>query len=85
MISANVHYAKTNLSKLLAKVATGEQVVITNRGKPVAELKKSKKKAKKPFKPFFGMFKREIKIGPDFEWTDKEIEELFYAPIEPEK
>ncbi len=84
MITANVHYAKTNLSKLLNKVTEGEQVVITNRGKPVAELKKPKKKSKKVFKPYFGMFKDEIKIGPDFEWTDKEIEELFYGPIEPE-
>ncbi len=83
MITANVHYAKTNLSKLLVKVAEGEQVIITNRGKPVAELKKPKKSIEKKKKPLFGMFKDEIAIGPDFEWTDKEIEELFYGPIEP--
>lgn len=85
MITANVHQAKTNLSKLLAKVAEGEQVIITNRGKPVAELTKLKEKAVKKKKPYFGMFKDEIKVGPDFEWTDEEIEELFYAPIEPKK
>ena len=81
-----MHYAKTNLSKLLAKVATDEQVVITNRGKPVAELKKTSGKGKsaKPFKSLYGSMKGEIHIPDNFEWTDEEIEELFYGPIEPE-
>ncbi len=60
MITANVHYAKTNLSKLLTKVTEGEQVIITNRGKSVAELKKPEKKNKNTLKPYFGMFKDEI-------------------------
>lgn len=34
----NVHAAKTNLSKLLARVANGEEIVIANGGKPVAKL-----------------------------------------------
>lgn len=85
MITANIHYAKTNLSKLLVKVAQGEEVIITNRGKPVAQLNKPKNKTTKKKKPYFGMFKDEIQIGPNFEWTEKEIEELFYAPIDPQK
>ena len=34
----SVHEAKTNLSKLLAKVKGGERVVITRYGVPAAEL-----------------------------------------------
>lgn len=34
----NVHQAKTNFSKLLARVELGEEVVISNRGIPVAKL-----------------------------------------------
>ena len=34
----NVHAAKTNLSKLLARVAQGEEIVIANGGVPVARL-----------------------------------------------
>lgn len=34
----NVHAAKTNLSKLLARVANGEEIVIAKDGKPVAKL-----------------------------------------------
>ena len=34
----NVHQAKTELSRLLARVETGEDVVIARRGQPVARL-----------------------------------------------
>ena len=34
----NVHAAKTNLSKLLARVANGEEIVIAKGGIPVAKL-----------------------------------------------
>ncbi|HZH20327.1 MAG TPA: type II toxin-antitoxin system Phd/YefM family antitoxin [Geodermatophilus sp.] len=36
--SVGVHEAKTHLSRLLEKVAAGEEVEITNRGKVVARL-----------------------------------------------
>ncbi len=38
MITVNVHEAKTHLSRLLAKVARGDEVVIARGGKPVARL-----------------------------------------------
>ncbi len=34
----NVHEAKTHLSKLLKRVAAGEEIVISRAGKPVARL-----------------------------------------------
>jgi prevent-host-death family protein len=39
----NVHEAKTNLSRLLASVARGEEVVIAKAGEPVAKLVSIKK------------------------------------------
>ena len=34
----NVHEAKTNLSRLLARVEAGEEIVIARAGKPIARL-----------------------------------------------
>ena len=38
MIEVNIHEAKTHLSRLLAKVAEGEEVVIARSGEPVARI-----------------------------------------------
>ncbi len=38
METVNVHQAKTNLSRLLSRVELGEEVIISNRGIPVAKL-----------------------------------------------
>lgn len=38
MKTVNVHEAKTHLSRLLAEVAAGEEIVIAKAGKPVARL-----------------------------------------------
>ncbi|MFO7760049.1 MAG: type II toxin-antitoxin system prevent-host-death family antitoxin [Desulfobia sp.] len=38
MINAGIKEVKNNLSKLLARVKTGEEIVITDRGKPVARI-----------------------------------------------
>ena len=44
MVTVNVHEAKTNLSRLLAQVEAGEDVVIARNGKPVARLVEYKAK-----------------------------------------
>ena len=38
MLIVNVHQAKTQLSRLLARVEAGEEVVIARRGEPVVRL-----------------------------------------------
>lgn len=38
MTQVSVHDAKTHLSRLLRRVATGEEIVIARAGKPVARL-----------------------------------------------
>jgi prevent-host-death family protein len=37
-VNANIHEAKTQLSRLLEQVANGERVIISKAGRPVAEL-----------------------------------------------
>ena len=38
MKTVNIHEAKTHLSKLLAQVQTGEEIIISKSGKPYAKL-----------------------------------------------
>ena len=47
MVTVNVHEAKTNLSRLLAQVEGGEEVVIARNGKPVAQLVACQRRSKR--------------------------------------
>ena len=58
----NVHEAKTQLSRLLAQVEAGEEVVIARRGRPVARLVRCKPGGKRRF----GAMKGKIKITDAF-------------------
>ena len=49
MTVVNVHEAKTRLSRLLAQVEAGEEVVIARRGEPVARLVRCKPRGKRQF------------------------------------
>lgn len=61
--TVNVHTAKTELSKLLARVEKGEEIVIARGTVPVAKLvpMTSAKKKRVP-----GRLKGKISIGPEF-------------------
>lgn len=73
----NVYQAKTHFSQILDLVQKGESVTIAKANKPIADLiPHSPKKSLKPLKLDF--LKGKIKIGPDFDAYDKEIEKLFY-------
>ena len=47
MLIVNVHQAKTQLSRLLAQVEAGQEVVIARRGEPVARLVGCKPRSKR--------------------------------------
>jgi prevent-host-death family protein len=47
--TVNVHEAKTQLSKLLADVEQGEEVVIARRGKPIARIVRYDRKPRAPW------------------------------------
>ena len=70
----NVHTAKTQLSKLLEKVQKGEHVVIAKGGKPVAVLTQYQQTGKKRKA---GKWKEKVKISPDFNEFDSELEQMF--------
>ena len=74
MTEVNIHEAKTHLSRLLAKVAAGEEVVISKAGKPVAKLVKIEPKPKR----VLGMGTGTIQFteGWDAPMTDEEVDEF---------
>lgn len=37
-LTVNIHEAKTHFSKLLARVAAGEEVIVARAGKPIAKI-----------------------------------------------
>jgi prevent-host-death family protein len=74
-MEVNIHEAKTHLSRLLERVAVGEELVIATAGKPVAKLVPIKSSRPK-FK--LGSAKGEFAVPDDFnEPLPKEIEDLF--------
>jgi prevent-host-death family protein len=58
----NIHEAKTHLSRLIERVAAGEEIVIARNGKPVARLVPVTTEPRRP-----GRLKGRIRIAPDFE------------------
>ena len=62
MTTVNVHEAKSQLSRLLAQVEAGEEIIIARNGKPVAQLVGCNPKGK----PQFGAMKGLISIDERF-------------------
>jgi prevent-host-death family protein len=71
---ANIHDAKTNLSKLLERVAAGEEVIIARAGKPVARLVPYEERGL-PRKP--GVWKGKVRIAPDFDELPEAVRKAF--------
>ena len=74
-MEVNVHEAKTHLSRLLERVALGEEVVIARAGTPVAKLVPIRVKGKKRV---LGSAKGDFVVPDDFNDPDPEIERMFY-------
>ena len=62
MATVNVSEAKTHLSRLLARVEMGEDVVIARRGKPVARLVPLQERGERKF----GALKGKIDLDDSF-------------------
>ena len=60
----NVHEAKTQLSRLLLKVASGEEIIIARDGTPVARLVRYEET---PKKRILGRDAGKVWISPDFD------------------
>ncbi len=63
-VKINVHEARENFSKLVARVSRGEEIIIAKAGTPVARLVPVEKQMKLRFP---GSAKGEIVIGKDFD------------------
>lgn len=74
----NVGQAKTDLSKLLSRVEAGLDVEIARDGVPIARLVRIERgdAPGAAFLAAFGSLEKQIRIGPDFEFTDAEIDEM---------
>jgi prevent-host-death family protein len=72
----NIHEAKTHLSRLVARAAAGEEIVIGKAGKPMAKLVpyEAPKEQRK-----LGAWKGKVWLAPDFDETDEELIRLFYG------
>jgi prevent-host-death family protein len=70
MIEVNIHEAKTHLSRLIAKVEQGEEVLIARAGKPVARLVRAQTPKRGRT---LGQYAGRIWIADDFD-----------APLDPE-
>ncbi len=76
LMEVNIHEAKTHLSRLLERVAMGEEVVIAKAGKPVAKLVPLDEQ---PRMRVLGSAKGEFTVPDDFnDPLPKEIEDLFW-------
>jgi len=75
-MEVNIHEAKTHLSRLLERVALGEEVVIAKAGKPVARLVSVGKSKQKRV---LGSAAGEFTVPDDFnDPLPKEDEDLFW-------
>ena len=77
-MEVNIHEAKTQLSRLLRRVAEGEEVTISRAGVPVAKLVAAGPSGgSRPM----GMDQGKIWIADDFDTLDPQLEALFYTGI----
>jgi prevent-host-death family protein len=77
-VRVNVGQAKTDLSKLLARVEAGEDVEIARDGVPVARLV-AIEPSSRPGQRFLaarGSLAGKIEIASDFEFSDEEIDTM---------
>jgi len=72
-MTVNIHEAKTNLSKLIALLEKGEDIIIAKAGTPVAKLVSYRHRSKRT--P--NLFKGKIEYFEDFDRANEEIADLF--------
>jgi len=73
-LQVNIHEAKTHLSRLVERAASGEEIVIAKAGRPMARLV-GYDKQKEPRK--LGGWEGRVEILPGFDEMDEEIAKLF--------
>ncbi len=77
MVTVNIHEAKTHLSRLLADVEAGEEVLIARSGRVIARLCPVRESWPSP-----GAWKGRVRMRQDFDDIDPAIDALFAAESE---
>ena len=79
--TANIHEAKTTLSKLIERALAGEEVIIAKAGKPLVELKPVVEKTAIDRSTIFGMFEGQMILSDDWEESafDAEMHRKWYG------
>lgn len=70
MDMANIHEAKTHLSRLLERVKQGEEIVIAKAGKPVAKLVPYREH---PTPRIPGYWRGQVRMAEDFDALPDEV------------
>jgi prevent-host-death family protein len=70
----NVHEAKTHFSRILQQVETGEEIVISRAGKPIAKVVPLHPKVRRTGR---GSLRGQIHIPDDFDELPDDIAEAF--------
>ena len=79
-MEVNIHEAKTHLSRLLRRVAAGEEITISRAGVPVAKLIAAMTRQAKS-RPMGIWTETRIHMADDFDHPDPEFEALLYGPV----
>ncbi|WP_051651354.1 type II toxin-antitoxin system Phd/YefM family antitoxin [Brevundimonas bacteroides] len=80
-VTANIHEAKTTLSKLIERALAGERVIIAKAGKPLVELSPISQTAAVDRASIFGMFEGQMILSDDWEESafDAEMHRKWYG------
>ena len=72
--TVNIYAAKTHLSRLLDRVAAGEEIVIARDGHPVARMVplRPRTQSREP-----GLWRGLVHLAPDFDETDDALLDAF--------
>ncbi len=73
-MEVNIHEAKTNLSKLIERARSGDEVIIAKAGTPMVRLVPVDRPAKRVFGSAKGLIK--FKKGWDAPMTERELDEF---------
>jgi prevent-host-death family protein len=71
---ANIHEAKSQLSKLIERAEAGEEIIIARAGKPVAKLI-AYRESRGPRRG--GQWRGKVEIKPDFDQLPEDIAATF--------
>lgn len=72
---ANIHEAKTHLSRLIERAAAGEEIIIARAGKPVVRMIAYQEE--NPPKRTPGIWKGKVKMSRDFDTLPESIAAAF--------